>query len=646
MIKRGFLTLTVVLCILYTTILTLTVQNVLPNHDYGQNTNGCYQLDQTKNAIDTDAVLTGSWEFYPDKLLYSYKPSDISGHISARDYRLFLINGADIYSEQQTYSLSPNPAAASVSIPLGMHKSPGFSSASYRLIIDGCRQAGPDPLFLVLPGLTNGNYRIWINGQLKPLRMTTPWGYPIYLLPKDTTQIELVLEVTGTSQILNVCPRLQSVDVAMHYFDISKLILFLMDAILLTSFVILIIMLFTTTLRRHSIYLISGFIFMATFIIGSIWITGFLPSVTSRIPNNVLVQLHYSGFFSGILSLMLVVQRKFLPFQRNPIWITGELMILLALILRMINPHWLFLLHTIDLSGLLAVFAVILCIVETVRNIQRFPRDLRFFSFSMPVILFGAYIWMFSFNTGIHLKLIFVFPVCIIIYGVLMIINIQRYQIWQYNRIQELLTLEKKSKSMQTKILLGQIKPHLIYNTLTSIQGLCYSDPKRASKLIVHFSNYLRGNIDFMDSTELIPLKKELGHIENFIYIQKERFGDAIQYKSEVTYDDFCIPPLTLQPLIENAIKYGIRQTSTGGMVSLKIDRSEDTIRIRIYNDGPGFDPETLTDTHSLHNIRSRLKSLLDAEMTILSQSGVEGTMIEIIIPYIKGDNYHALRNR
>ena len=183
-------------------------------------------------------------------------------------------------------------------------------------------------------------------------------------------------------------------------------------------------------------------------------------------------------------------------------------------------------------------------------------------------------------------------------------------------------------------MLSSQIQPHFLYNTLTTIQEMCYTDPEQAADLIVLFSRYLRTNIDFMDYTDLIPFEKELEHIENYLYIQNTRFGNALVFEKDITVTEFQIPPLSVQPLIENAIKYGIRKNGNHGTIRLETKQTAEGICILVKNSGPGFDEQKINPHHSIQNIRSRMDYLLHGTLIIHSQEGVEGTVMELLLPY------------
>lgn len=150
------------------------------------------------------------------------------------------------------------------------------------------------------------------------------------------------------------------------------------------------------------------------------------------------------------------------------------------------------------------------------------------------------------------------------------------------------------------RLMTAQIQPHFIFNSLSTLQMLCYRDGKAAADLIVVFGNYLRANIDSLESDKPIPFRTELEHIDQFISII--RAGNKTKF--DVTYDlqteNFSVPPLTVQPIVENAIKYGALTRNDGtGMVTVKTEDADDKIIITITDNGTGAD---LTDKQKEHN--------------------------------------------
>ena len=232
-----------------------------------------------------------------------------------------------------------------------------------------------------------------------------------------------------------------------------------------------------------------------------------------------------------------------------------------------------------------------------------------------------------------HKFLLLMIPGSIICVIIVCFIAYYYFQHEALRKAQKLLELEKYANRTQTALLSSQIQPHFLYNTLLTIQELCRFDPQEASRVIVRFSDYLRHNVDFMNYSELLPFADEEKHIDNFMYIQEVRFQDKLSYSADIQTRDFMIPPLTIQPLIENAVKYGVRGSLEGGYVFLKVFEDSMGIHIRVENSGPGFDAEHVRDDHSLGNIRTRLKSLLNATLRIVSREGQDGTKVEILLP-------------
>ena len=106
--------------------------------------------------------------------------------------------------------------------------------------------------------------------------------------------------------------------------------------------------------------------------------------------------------------------------------------------------------------------------------------------------------------------------------------------------------------------MVSQIRPHFMYNALSSIAALCKLDPDTAYDATITFSDYLRGNMDSLKQTAPIPFEKELEHLKKYLHIEKMRFGNKLNIVYDICATDFEIPQLTVQPLAENAVKHGI----------------------------------------------------------------------------------------
>lgn len=196
--------------------------------------------------------------------------------------------------------------------------------------------------------------------------------------------------------------------------------------------------------------------------------------------------------------------------------------------------------------------------------------------------------------------------------------------------------LQKELGDMNMTLMLSQIQPHFMYNALNTIKYLTKKDPKAAEHAIVRFSNYLRANMDSLTQKEPIPFKKEMEHVDNYISIERLRFGDRLNVEYNIDFDDFKIPPLTIQPIAENAIKHGINQRVDGGTLKISSYEENDNILVVIEDNGVGFDVnETKNDGRShigMSNIKSRLKEMLSAQVMVESVIN-SGTTVTIKIP-------------
>ena len=194
--------------------------------------------------------------------------------------------------------------------------------------------------------------------------------------------------------------------------------------------------------------------------------------------------------------------------------------------------------------------------------------------------------------------------------------------------------MEAELKESRISIMLSQIQPHFIYNTLGTIERMCLKDPQKAFDLVRNFSLYLRGNFSELTSVAPIRFEEELKHIEYYVNIEKVRFPDMnIAYEVEAT--EFVLPALSVQPLVENAIKHGLMRLETGGTVVIRSYETAAHFCVEVKDDGVGFDTNAPIDRKKhvgLHNIRERLKAMVNGKLILESTPGV-GTKAVIMIP-------------
>ena len=194
--------------------------------------------------------------------------------------------------------------------------------------------------------------------------------------------------------------------------------------------------------------------------------------------------------------------------------------------------------------------------------------------------------------------------------------------------------------STEAAFLQAQIKPHFLYNTLNTISSFCDTDPEKASSLIDDFSRYLRQSFDLKSLKFFVPVERELELVESFVEIQKARFGERIQFSIEkIDNMHFSLPPLCIQPLVENAIRHGLKNREQISVV-LSFDEIQNNVCVCVKDDGIGIDEEALggllyrseSKGIGLWNIDARLKRSYGNGLSIESQPG-QGTAISFLVP-------------
>jgi len=206
----------------------------------------------------------------------------------------------------------------------------------------------------------------------------------------------------------------------------------------------------------------------------------------------------------------------------------------------------------------------------------------------------------------------------------------------------------KTAKDAEMAFLRSQIKPHFLFNALNAIAELCVEEPERAEQLTLHLSQYLRSSFDFKQLDSLTRLDSELKLIEAYVHIEQARFGDRLQVIYNVNANRMLlIPPLILQPLVENSIRHGLMSNLAGGRVMITITEENGTVSFHVEDNGCGMSEQKLEEILradgersgvGLWNIDRRIKLIYGHQIHISSREGV-GTKVSFDIPV-------QLRNR
>lgn len=200
---------------------------------------------------------------------------------------------------------------------------------------------------------------------------------------------------------------------------------------------------------------------------------------------------------------------------------------------------------------------------------------------------------------------------------------------------QQIMLAEKEQQIMNTRIsvMMSQIRSHFVFNVLNAISGMCKYDPEKADQTVVCFARYLRTNIDIMQEDRPITFRQALSQLEDYIALEKIRYGDRLHFVKDIRAEDFMLPSLILQPIVENALEHGLKQKPEGGTIILRTWEADDEIRILVEDDGIGFDTEVPQDKRSvgLKNVSFRLQHMMHGRLTINS-SPEKGTIVTISI--------------
>ncbi len=214
--------------------------------------------------------------------------------------------------------------------------------------------------------------------------------------------------------------------------------------------------------------------------------------------------------------------------------------------------------------------------------------------------------------------------------------------------LEDIQTKEKLLAHTKIKHLQAQINPHFLFNSLNTIASFCRTNPQKARDLILDLSSYMRKNLD--SSRGFVKLSDELKQIKSYLAIEKARFGDRINVFIDVKKgcDDWPVPPLIIQPLVENSIKHGILSNEDGGKVEIKIFKKKNMLEVSIADDGAGMlqeqikaifllkDMESQKEGVGLINTNLRLEQIYGPQhrLTIKSDPG-KGTFITFKVPKI-----------
>jgi len=199
--------------------------------------------------------------------------------------------------------------------------------------------------------------------------------------------------------------------------------------------------------------------------------------------------------------------------------------------------------------------------------------------------------------------------------------------------VRHYLAQKEEAAQQQARIAVLQMRPHFIHNTLTSIYYLCAKDPGKAQQAILNFSRYLQNNFDAIVEEGAVPFTEELEHAKAYLAVEQACHEGQLLVELDTPVTFFRIPPLTLQPIVENAVKHGLDPDSEPLRIAITTRDTGPGVEIAVADTGPGFTPPDEGQGFALENIRGRLKAQCDGTLAIEApEEG--GTKATIFIPW------------
>ncbi len=200
-------------------------------------------------------------------------------------------------------------------------------------------------------------------------------------------------------------------------------------------------------------------------------------------------------------------------------------------------------------------------------------------------------------------------------------------------RQREIARQQQEIANQRASIMVLQMRPHFIYNTMTSIYCLCDQDPQLARQVVMDFTTYLRKNFTAIASSAPIPFSSELEHIRAYLSVEQTLYEDSLFVDYDTPHTRFRVPPLTLQPIVENAVKHGRDPCAGPFHISIQTKKTASASEVVIADNGRGFDFDEDSESHfALKNIRQRLEIMCGGSLTITPGDG-GGTVVTILIP-------------
>ncbi len=588
---------------------------------------GLLDLSEWDFSERGNVSLDGDWAFYWDRLI---KPGEGDGGMPTGYYTL--PSGWAKYKEL---------------------KLPAHGVATYRLLVGTSNRGG---LYSIYVPNVYTDYALWINGSLLHACGSFAGTGTVYLHPQvydfynAGSKLEIVLQVKNDALIygggVGQSIRLGTTE-QLHgeYRKNVSIDLFLISICMFVGFFFLVLRYFRKDGREL------------------IWISILCFSVSARnlLSNTTLLMQAFPGlpFWLGSRLVMLTIPfiiismlfyTRLLYKDKMPKLPFYIMLALNALYIFTVITHSSTIYSEVFYPYLITVGAAcVLGFYVAVKAVMSREKESVFFLSGMLVLSLGALLDSMVYVSFISTR--YMLSAALFGFIIIQVVLLSKRYSEAFRRTELLsadlqASLDKVIKT-ETAYMSAQMKPHFLYNALSTIAECCETDPHEAGNLIMSLSKYLRQTLDYDNLSAIVPLKKELELVRAYSSIECARFENIeIIFDIPDTLPLVQLPPLTLQPLVENAIKHGLRKTREGGRVTVSAKQQERSIEFAVEDNGVGISEEAVENiavlpkgsvSIGLYNINTRLVRLCGQGLCVKSKTG-EGTRISFQIPYREDD--------
>ncbi|NMP37298.1 MAG: histidine kinase [Clostridiales bacterium] len=580
---------------------------------------GTVSLDGTRLDNDERVYLMGEWEFFWKQWIVTdgAENAELSAVVEVpRSWTAYNLSGGGL---------------------------PNGGYASYRLVVSGITAA--KPVVIYVPNLA-GAYRVFLDGKLlcssghmskdysEALAEAKASVSPVTI--PDSGEHEIVVEVSSRRYSgLYMCPVLTNSERSADYvqFMIGARYTFVGIIVFLMVFVALLYM-FNKRNFDTAMWLLLCVFLIVRIVLSCEGYQVTQPLFGNMSYEDVSLLVYASTFIINLILLMLLsrVSGKKVPDNLMVVFSAASLIFAFF-------PYFLNTIYdtTIFIHLQSTIFVITLySIYHFAASVARGRPYVLTYALAYIFVTSGLTVDFLYTNGAIPLRVSTYMPAMFLLFAICITVIYARSVAKAYKAAVDAATLSEELSRAHMSLMVSQIQPHFLYNALNTIKYLTRKDPQTAERAIINFSNYLRTNMDSITRDSPVPFTAELSHVKNYVDIELLRFGDKISVEYDIKVSSFELPPLSVQPLVENAIKHGVTKTSDGGTVKLSTCEDEYSWFVIVEDDGIGFDVNTPLDDGRSHvgikNIRERLEYMSHATISIDSTPGV-GTTAVIVIP-------------